>query len=326
LQRWRAGSDMPVLAAMALIRPHRDTFESSQEIVPILEPLFRRSRGQPDEDRIATWVMRRLHHLDGKEVRDAESRLRSEGAAPLFDDAKKILEEQLRTLGVGDPVNDELDLAEYAKKNHLVSLWAGCANSSADASKALLRIEHYKSPSAIIAPAFARLAWALPGEDPDWPRLAKKWARHSREASPFHADIARALLCKFAQERLPSFWHEEWQTAGKLAIFATRATAATAAQAELAQYLAKALENALKQGSRYVDELSRRDVNEFDHVEIAIQLCEMSKLRCPAWYDILLPVTKAAAQHLIDRDGTPEKKVEHRTYYLQVFAELEQRS
>lgn len=323
LQRWRAGSDMPVLAAMALIRPSRDSNGSDPETLPTLETLFKRSRGLPDADRIAMWVMRRLHDLDGKEVRDVENRLRSEGAAPLFDDAKKIAEEQLRILGIGDPMNYELDPSILEETNHLIGLWAGCANNSADASKALLRIERY-TVSAIMRLAFARLAWALPIEDPDWRRLATRWVWFT-DTIPTSAQLAYALLEKFERARLP-FWRDEWRTASLLAKLATRAVAARHEKPELARYLAEALDRVLKQGSPYIDERTGYDIQAWDHVERAIELCRVCKTRCPTWYQILLPVTKAATQHVIDGERTPEQKTKLRTSYNKVFARLEQLS
>ncbi len=82
LQRWRAGSDMPVLAAMALIRPLHETGRSNPETLPTLEALFNRSRGHPDADSIEMWIMERLHYLNGKEVQEIASSFEAGGMAP----------------------------------------------------------------------------------------------------------------------------------------------------------------------------------------------------------------------------------------------------
>lgn len=325
LQRWRAGSDMPVLAAMALIRPCADTGAPNPETLPTLETLFNRSRGQPDEDRIAMWVMRRFHHLDGNEVRDIESRLRSRGAAPLFDDAKKIVEEQLRALGVGDPLNDQLDPSKRVETSHLLSLWAGCSNNLADGSKALLRIERRISNSPVTAAAFARLSWALPGEGADWRRLAKSWAWFHAQDYPFHPAIGLALLDKLARKRPPSFWDDEWQTASKLALVGTKGMAARHPDPELANYLAETLDKASERGPSHTD--GQGDTGPIDaNTGIAIDLCRSWKKRYPAWYRILLPVTIAAAQRTIERASTPRDKAWLQKVYADCFAKLERHS
>lgn len=303
LRRWLAGSsDMPALAAMALIRPHENTSaQKTQEILPILEALYSRSRGQPEAARLALWVMRRLHHLDGKEARQLESRLRSEGALPLLDDAKTIVEELLRTFGVNDPTKHQRG-PWYAETNHLIGLWSRCVDNPADGVKALLGITRYSPHATAAAAASARLAWTLPGEDPDWRSLAEKWLamfnRNDRK-SPYWADVAHALLSKFQKERQTSFWPDEWEVAATLALVGLTAMEGQHPEPALARYLADALEDvSMRNPSALASDGGRR----------AIQLCKKWRVPCPAWYQILLPVTRAALQRAIEGADHPLDK------------------
>jgi hypothetical protein len=275
LQRWRAGSsDMPALAAMAVIRPHNDTRKPNPETLPSLEALFHRSRGQPDADRIAMWVMRRLHHLDGKEVRAIESRLRSNRALPLFDDTMTIVEEQMRNVG---------------KTSHLIRLWAWCSPDLEDASRALLSADSFEAPGTVAShvklAAYARLGLALPGENPDARRLAELWQSRST-----NIHIAQAFLVKFAQERLPLSLPDEWPIALALAETAARkGSSSWQPSPQMAEYLATALD-------QFPLEMKATAVQRC--ITGAVDLCRLWKTEYPACYKILLRATRSAAERV----------------------------
>lgn len=236
-----------------------------------------------------------------------------------------MAEEQLRTLGVGDPVNDELDSldsSKYAKASHLVSLWAGCTNSPADGSKAALHIQRY-SPNANLAPTLARLSWALPSGNPDWRRLVNNWLRRVDSNTRFPADIALAFLNRFEQERVPAFLQDEWEMASTLALIAGTRTGHL--DPRLAKYLAETLDEASKQGPVDTDEHGRLDSTDVN-TSRAIRLCREWITRYPAGYQILLPATRAAAQRTIDRANSPAAKARLHKYYIDCFAEFERQS
>ncbi|PNG52077.1 hypothetical protein WDL1CHR_05987 [Variovorax sp. WDL1] len=313
MQRWRARSDMPLLAAMAVIKPHDNTFYPHPETLPTLEVLFNRSRGEPDADRIAMWIMRRLHYLDGKEVRDIESRLRRMGALPLLDDTKSIVEEQLRALGIDDPVKDELDKSKHKKTSRLVNLWAWCASNPEDGSTALLRSGRGKRGIAEMT-MFARLGLALPGENPDSRRLAREWLNSHGLPRGTCAGIARAFLVKFAQGRLPlvssNDWENEWWMASTLAALATLPSHSQYPSLQVIKYLAETLDQfSLHSGYRAF----------LPGMNSAIHLCQLWKTQYPAGCQVLLPATRTAAQRASEMTVSPD-------YYPNLVSELERHS
>ena len=340
LRRWRDGREMPgdgrempVAIAMGLLSSQLAAGEADQETLPTLETLFKRSRQEPEADRIAMWVMRRLHDLDGKEARQIESSLRSQGALPLMDDTRMVVEGLLNGLGVRDPRYDNLtNHYDYSKMHRLVTLWASCASNPEDGSKAIHHLDksinkfelQKDSDAAVIrAATFARVGFALPGENPSSRLLADEWA--CREAwnnlnSSIRANIAHAFLNKFAQERLPSNLENEWQIASKLESIASTALVATYPQRQLVDYFVATLDKVCRDG--------RYGFNSDINLRNAVGLCEKWKTQCPIWYWMLFPVAKAAVLRAIKDVGAEEVDchfVDPRSY-LEQINELEKGS
>ena len=308
LRRWREGKggQMPLTIAMGLLSSQLAAGDADQETLPALETLFLRSRQQPEAyaHRIAMWVMRRLHDLDGNEARRLESDLRSKGALRLVGDMRQAVEYVLNEHGVRDPRRDALPSDNRDMIGNLVTLWAASAPNPVDGSMALQHLDQSFRPigpkldsKAIViqAATFARVGLALPGDNPDSRLLADRWVALETQDdihSAMRADIAYAFLRKFAKERLPftAKLADEWRIAGKLESMASDAVIATYPQLELADYLVGVFRDGK---SAFFDDVT---------LERAVSLCEKWKAQCPDWYKIMLPVTKAAVQRMKPRE------------------------
>lgn len=310
LQRWHEheGGEMPVALAMGLLSSQLAAGEPDQETLPTLETLLRKSRGQPQGDRIAIWVMRRLHDLDNKKARQIERNFRN----PLIDDTRTTVEGLLSRYGIRDPRYDELNSDEQDNISRLVTLWAACANDPNDGSKAIHHLRSSFNPFAlrndsdacvIRAATFAKVGFALPGGSPDSRLLADEWTRieiwHGLNSS-MRADIAHAFLKKFAQEELAPNLEDEWEIASKLASIGSNVIGATYPQLQLTKYFTDTL-NKVSRDGRYG----------FRHSFLlgnAVDLCEKWKTSFPDsdWYRILLPATEAAVRRAVNDVGVTE--------------------